>query len=230
MASERNEPTVTQTTFAPFKTAWRLSLAVVLLWFVHMSCHAVWVRLQQTDAREHVQGQIDYYIPRSDPTGLAANMANGAADLMVAMGLTRLIPAQHIKSVHDTDMRLAPAIQRGLWATFRPEITAAIYSTVLYAAKLGVVLSMVPLFALWLAAFAVDGLVQRYIRRACAGRESATVYHRAKLYGFKLLPPLAAVVFLCSPVALHPGLVFLPAALLSAILVRLQATFYKKYL
>jgi len=230
MASERIEPTVTQATFAPFNTAWRLSLAVLVMWFAHMTSHAVWVRLQHLDAREHIQGQIDYYIPQSDPTGLASRMAHDSADLITALGLTKLISPQAIESEHDADMRLAPAIQRGLWGTFRPEITAAIYSTILYAAKLGVILSLIPLCILWLFAFAVDGLVQRYIRRACAGRESATVYHRAKLYGFKLLPPLAAVIFLCSPVALHPGLVFLPAALLSAVLIRLQATYYKKYL
>lgn len=230
MVSSRSEPTVTENTFAPFKLAWRLCLAVMLMWFVHMVTQAAWVRVQALDPGDHIQSQLDYYIPQSDPTGIAASLSLSSIDLIGKLGLLRLIPPQPKKAQADSDMRLAPGIQRGLWAVFRPEIIAAIYSTVLFAAKLGVILSLIPLLLLWLAAFAVDGLVQRYIRRVSAGRESATVYHRAKLYGTKMLPPLAAVLFLCSPVAFHPGLVFLPAALLSAVLVRVQATYYKKYL
>jgi integrating conjugative element membrane protein (TIGR03747 family) len=229
MASDRNEPTVSETTFAPFKAVWRLGLAIVVMWFTHMAIHAVWVRYNALEAGEHIRAQLDYYIPQSDPTGLAATMAEESTALLKRSGLLVLIPAQP-KNPSTEDMRLGQGLQRGLWAAFRPEIVAAIYSTVLYAAKLGIVISLIPLLLLWLVAFGVDGLVQRYIRRVSAGRESATIYHRAKLYGVKLLPPLAAVVFLCSPVAMHPAWVFLPAALLSAILLRVQATYYKKYL
>lgn len=231
MASDRQEATVSENVFLPFKAAWRLALGVLLLWFVHAVLQSVWVRSHRVDAAAHIESQLHYYIPQSDPTGLAATLAKGTTELIVRFKLAHLlIPARRENPDAERDMRVANAVQRGVWASFRPEITTSLYSTVLYAAKLGVVLSLLPLFALWLLAFAVDGFVQRYIRRACAGRESATIYHRAKLYGFKMLPPMAAVIFLCAPTPLHPAAVFLPAALFSAVLVRLQATYYKKYL
>lgn len=121
-------------------------------------------------------------------------------------------------------------VKTSIWLSFKPEIEVLLYNSILFAAKLGVVVGLAPIYVLWMVVFGVDGLVQRYVRRACGGHESASIYHRAKLYGTKLLPPLAALIFLCSPVAVPALWVFVPSALISALLIRVQATYYKKYL
>ncbi|MBL8484373.1 MAG: DUF4400 domain-containing protein [Rhodocyclaceae bacterium] len=90
------------------------------------------------------------------------------------------------------------------------------------------VLALAPLAAAaWLLGM-VDGLAARSIRRACAGRESAGLYHRAKWWQFVLcagfvsaylIVPFRAPLEILAPV-------FGVAAL---VLSRLQWKYYKKY-
>lgn len=233
MAKPPSTPTVAEATFAPFKWFTNTAVALLLLWLVHAGLHVAYTRHMQIEPAGHIQAELDRLIPANDPMGLAHQMANQSANLVLdQFKLQRLIPqspsAQRLDAT--TDKNVARAVQRGFWAAFKWEITVLIYASILFAAKLGVMLTLIPLFIIWMLAFGVDGLVQRSIRRACGGYESATIYHRAKLYGFKLVLPFAAVVYLCTPVGFHPAYLFIPVALFSGYLIRLQATYYKKYL
>lgn len=231
MATKPDSPTVAETTFAPFKLATNLLMSIMLMWFVHAALQVAYIRHQGLIPVEHIQAELNRIIPQSDPTGLAAKVAHATTDLvLVQFQAHRLIPAKSSAEPDGADRRVGAAVQRGVWAAFRLEIQVLIYSSILFAAKLGLVATLIPIFVLWMVAFAVDGLVQRSIRRSCGGYESATIYHRAKLYGFKLVLPFAAVVFLCTPVGFEPAYLFIPVALFCAYLIRLQATYYKKYL
>ena len=75
----------------------------------------------------------------------------------------------------------------------------------------------------------VDGFVQRAKRKACAGRESASIYHRAKL-GFSFLAILGYLVCVGMPSLAQPARVLLPLAGILTLLLRLQCACYKKYL
>jgi len=229
MASERQENTVAQSTFAPFSFAWRMAMAIVLLWLVQIGTNSAYVRLNHLDGREHVQSQMDAYGESASANGLPVLMAQLADEWLLGRWKLHKALDRRKSSAPDT-MDMSVMLKKSLWVVFSPELTVALHSTVLFAFKVGIAVTVIPVLIVWLWAFAADGWVQRYIRRACGGRESATLYHRAKLYGVKLLPPLACVIFLCSPVYVDPLYVFLPAALISAILVRVQATYYKKYL
>jgi hypothetical protein len=88
---------------------------------------------------------------------------------------------------------------------------------------------MAPLLMLVYLVAAADGLTQRAIRRACGGRESASIYHRAKHLQVMLLV-MGGVLVLIHPVSIDPRLAGVPVALLTGLLARLQWACYKKHL
>jgi hypothetical protein len=85
-----------------------------------------------------------------------------------------------------------------------------------------------PLLSVLYAVALADGLVQRAIRRASGGRESASLYHRAKHLQVVALAAGVAVTLLW-PGMLNPVWVWMPIAVLIAGLARVQWTYYKKH-
>jgi integrating conjugative element membrane protein (TIGR03747 family) len=108
-------------------------------------------------------------------------------------------------------------------------IEVAMIGTQLLGVRLATLGMMVPLLVLVYLIAAADGLTQRAIRRACGGRESASLYHRAKHLQVMLLA-MGGVLVLIQPVSIDPRLVGVPVALLVGILARLQWACYKKHL
>lgn len=100
--------------------------------------------------------------------------------------------------------------------------------TQVFARRTAMVLGAWPVFALGAALGLTDGLVARARRKACAGRESASLYHRAKL-GASFLAILGYLAWLAWPAPIHPSAVMPIAATVLALLLRLQLTYYKKY-
>ena len=129
-----------------------------------------------------------------------------------------------------SEQSLGQALQRGSQGVFDGLYSLLCWVTILYATKLAVIVGYTPIFALCLLVALVDGLVARYVRKACYGNESASIYHRAKLLGLGYLPAVVGIVFLASPVDYHPGWILVPAGFVSALMLRTQAKFYKKYL
>jgi integrating conjugative element membrane protein (TIGR03747 family) len=102
-------------------------------------------------------------------------------------------------------------------------------NTALFAVRTATYLCALPLAALMLSFAAVDGLVARSKRKACGGRESAGLYHRAKV-AQSFLAIMAYVVYLALPSVPGPAAVLVPAVALLAFLMRVQCAYYKKYL
>ena len=229
MPSKPSENTVASATFAPFKLSFRLILSLSLLWFTSVVAHVSWVNFYKLPVDSHMEEMIGYHVDKSTSKGLIEQLATSSYWLVFeATAIQRTIMAA--PTAPRDSLALAPGIRRGMWAAFKPELRTTAYATVLFGVKLGILLLALPLLAVLLLCFGVDGMVQRHIRRACGGHESAALYHRAKLYGIKLMPPFAAVVFLCSPVVFEPAWLLIPVTLFSALLLRIQTTYYKKYL
>jgi integrating conjugative element membrane protein (TIGR03747 family) len=118
---------------------------------------------------------------------------------------------------------------RGLFAHVAEHVIAAVNITQVFALRLGVLTLAMPVFVLFGSVAVVDGLVQRDLRRWGGGRESSFLYHHAK----RLVWPsivMAWVVYLATPVSVHPNFVILPFAVLSAIAIAVTASTFKKYL
>lgn len=101
--------------------------------------------------------------------------------------------------------------------------------TYIFATRTAMYLCALPLLLLAAAVGLVDGLVARAQRQANAGRESASIYHRAKL-AMTFVPIMGYLVFLAVPTigAPCPSLIALGVAV--GLCVRIQASYYKKYL
>ncbi|CAD5366895.1 conserved membrane hypothetical protein [Rubrivivax sp. A210] len=102
-------------------------------------------------------------------------------------------------------------------------------NTGIFAVRTATYLCALPLLALGMMLGATDGLVARAKRKACAGHESASIYHRAKL-AVSFVAILGYVVYLALPGVGAPVKLLLPLAVALAVLLRLQCAYYKKYL
>jgi integrating conjugative element membrane protein (TIGR03747 family) len=142
-----------------------------------------------------------------------------------------------VPGIHDMGLRFAEGaalsipdtIVRNSYLANIDAIEVAMIGTQLLGVRLATLGMMVPiLFLIYLVA-AADGLTQRAIRRACGGRESASLYHRAK-HSQVMLLVMGGVLVLIQPVSIDPRLVGVPVALFVGILARLQWACYKKHL
>ncbi|MFT3819896.1 MAG: DUF4400 domain-containing protein [Rubrivivax sp.] len=112
---------------------------------------------------------------------------------------------------------------------FGSGLAVASMATRIWAVRTAIFLSALPSIALCMSIGIVDGLVMRARRKACAGSESASLYHRAKL-GQTFVASMTYLVCLGLPSFAQPTLILLPLAVVLAALARLQWTYYKKYL
>ena len=142
-----------------------------------------------------------------------------------------------VTGIHDMGIRFAEGVAlsipdtivRTTYLANREAIEVAMIGTQLLGVRLATLAMMAPLLVLVYLVAAADGLTQRAIRRACGGRESASLYHRAKHLQVMFLA-MGGVLVLIQPVSLDPRLVGVPVALLVGILARLQWACYKKHL
>jgi integrating conjugative element membrane protein (TIGR03747 family) len=216
----------TEATFAPFRLAWRTVKSVVLLWMVCVAVQIAWVRWHHIDVDTEMPELIGYYLTKAQDVEFVQAMALNA--YWVAFEATA---AQRTLTAKPNDSQSVGATTRRMvWAALHNDVRVAAYATVLFGVRIAITVLALPLFIALQVAAAVDGLAQRQIRKDCGGNESSALYHRAKLYGVGYLPPFAATIFLASPIAFDPALVLLPAAIGSAIALKIQAKYYKKYL
>lgn len=110
----------------------------------------------------------------------------------------------------------------GTWAML-------VSGTYIFAVRTTMYISALPLLVLGGTVGLIDGLMARARRKAVAGRESASVYHRAKL-GLSFIPIMGYLFCLSVPSIEAPAPLLVPVALAMASLVRLQCAYYKKYL
>lgn len=101
--------------------------------------------------------------------------------------------------------------------------------TQIFAVRTALYLASLPLLALLAGVALADGLVARARRKACAGRESASLYNRAKL-AVSFVAILGYVACVGAPSMVQRSRLLLPLVLLVALAIRLQVAYYKKYL
>jgi integrating conjugative element membrane protein (TIGR03747 family) len=125
---------------------------------------------------------------------------------------------------------LSQNLQERFFASIAPMINGALLGTKLLILRLYLIVRWSPLFLLLGFVGLIDGLAQRAIRRASAGRESALVYHSAKpLIMLTLI--LGLFVGLVLPISTqHAEWLFVIAALLFGLSIQITTKRFKKYL
>lgn len=117
----------------------------------------------------------------------------------------------------------------GVYHQVSEHVMAAITTIQVTALRLAVLVLALPVFVLAGMVGFAEGLVRRDLRRWGGGRESAFIYHQAKILVFPLF--IAAwVLYLALPFNLHPNLVILPCAAGFGVALMVSAATFKKYL
>ena len=119
-------------------------------------------------------------------------------------------------------------VRRG-YVSHREEIETAMLGTQLLGVRVGILARFAPLLLILYVVGAADGLTQRAIRRACGGRESASLYHRAKYLQLAVLG-LGGLALLMWPAAVHWQLCVPMGALVTSGLASVQWAYYKKHM
>jgi hypothetical protein len=117
-------------------------------------------------------------------------------------------------------LSIPDTIMRRSYVSHREGIEAAMIGTQLLGVRAAILARFAPLLLLPYAVGAADGFSQRAIRQACGGRESASLYHRAKYLQLAVLGP--------GPVQWERSVVL--GALLTGGLASVQRAYYKKHM
>ena len=142
-----------------------------------------------------------------------------------------------VTGIHDMGMRFAEGaalsipdtIVRNTYLANIEAIEVAMIGTQLLGVRLATLILIAPLLVLIYVVAGVDGLTQRAIRRASGGRESASLYHRAKHLQVALMAT-GLLIGLLWPASVDVRWIGLPLAATLGILTRLQWAYYKKHL
>lgn len=220
--------------FAPLK--WFLGMSLLLLTLIVAAWTIDWFFVFKVwpDGIAQLQSILDEELER------VARLTYGNGDLpLIAVGTANLLYALLFEAtgLHGVGASFAQAsplsipdtILRNAYVSNADAIRVAMIGTQLFGVRLGSFAIALPLFALAYYVASVDGLTQRAIRRARGGRESASLYHRAKHLQVIVLVTAVAVSLLV-PASIDPRYIWVPAALVVAFLARLQWAFYKKHL
>ncbi|BFM18930.1 TIGR03747 family integrating conjugative element membrane protein (plasmid) [Maricurvus nonylphenolicus] len=110
----------------------------------------------------------------------------------------------------------------------QPYLEAASTVTQTFVIRLALIVFSMPVFLLAGLIGAVDGLVERDLRRWGGGRESSNVFNLAKR---SVVPAFvgACVIYISLPFSIDPVIVLLPFALLLGFAVRISFDRLKKY-
>jgi integrating conjugative element membrane protein (TIGR03747 family) len=132
------------------------------------------------------------------PSDIASVMVNWV-DKWITFFQLREISASLAKGAHNSVTVFA-----------RYGVEAFINTLFIFAVRLAVCISAMTGFALVCMVAFIDGLVERDIRRACGGIESAMIY-------------------ITSPFSIHPTLIFLPIMAIVGVSIFFATKYFKKY-
>lgn len=203
---------------------------VVLAWMIDaLMVFQVW-----PEGLERLRALLNADYARAQSLAISAGLTPGYVTV-TANGLYALI--FKATGIHAMAMRFADGdalsipdtVVRNSYLASHEWIDVAMIGTLLLGVRVAMLGLIVPIFLLPYAFAVVNGLSQRAIRRAGGGRESASLYHRAKRLQLVLATLVSATVLLM-PVSLDPRWIAYPGALVFAALAHVQWTYYKKYL
>jgi integrating conjugative element membrane protein (TIGR03747 family) len=219
---------------APLKLVFVLLLGLVGIVVVAWIVDWVFVFKVWPDGIDRLKGILAADLARAlelaEWQGGVPNAVTGTANFMygVVFGVTG-IHDMGLRFAQGAELSIPDTIVRNAYLANIEAIEVAMIGTQLLGVRLATLAMMAPLLVLVYLIAAADGLTQRAIRRACGGRESASLYHRAKHLQVMLLA-MGGVLVLIQPVSIDPRLIGVSVALLIGILARLQWACYKKHL
>ncbi len=157
---------------------------------------------------------------------LAHGVANSFYNLLFRLSG---IHEMGLRFAEGTALSVPDTMVRNAYVANYEGIQVAMLGTQLIGVRLATLVVVLPLIALGYGIAMADGFAQRAIRRVSGGRESSSIYHRAKYLQMVLMVTTGAA-FLVLPQPLNPWALCVVILAGEAILARFQWTYYKKHL
>ena len=219
---------------SPLKLAFSLGLGLVAILLVTWSLDWLFVSRVWPDGVARLRSLLAADLGHG--IALAARQGRGAGEITVPTNFLYGFVFE-ATGIHDMGLRFADGsalsipdtVVRRSYLANREAIETAMVGTQLLGVRFATLVRFLPLLLLVYAVGTVDGLTARAIRRSCGGRESASLYHRAKYLQMAVLG-LGGVIVLVWPGTIAWVWVTAGMAVSSAILARGQWAYYKKHL
>lgn len=219
---------VTKAVTAPFKIVAFLAIAFFVLLVGRLGID-MWVLADGQDRLEVptaiVERELAMAAAAPDFMGPTLDRAVAWADFITEWFYRKpgLIQRLEDAQIGETER----AVRRGV-QSLDFAIGRALTGSQVIAIRAAILVSYLPWAGFLYALSLVDGIVQRSLRKYGGGRESSTLYHRAK-YLQVILITVATAAYLWWPAAANPTIIAL-VTLACSTLARVQVEFYKKYI
>lgn len=220
--------------FAPLK--WFLATSLLFLALILAAWIIDWIFVFKVwpDGVARLQSILEQDLARAGelggPYGALRRFATTTANFLYALFFQATgIHGMGASFAQASPLSIPDTMVRNAYVANFEAIHVAMIGTQLFGIRLAMLMMALPLVALFYCAALADGLAQRAIRRASGGRESASVYHRAKHLQVVLVAMTAAIALLL-PASIDQRHIWFPGALALGVLVRLQCAYYKKHL
>ncbi len=219
---------------SPLKLAFSLGLGLAAILLVAWSVDWVFVSRVWPDGVEGLRGLLAADLGHG--IALAARQGRGAGEITGPANFLYGIVFE-ATGIHDMGQRFADAsalsipdtVVRRSYLANHEAMETAMVGTQLLGVRFALLMRFLPLLLLLYAVGAVDGLTDRAIRRSCGGRESASLYHRAKYLQMAVLG-LGGVLLLVWPGPVTWELCMGLVVVVTGWLARQQWAYYKKHL
>ncbi len=219
---------------APLKFVFALSLAFIGILLSAWIVDWIFVFKVWPDGVERLKSILAADLTRGVEL---ATWQGGVPDAVIATANFLYDAVFRATGIHDMGLRFAEGaalsipdtIVRNSYVANRDAIEVAMIGTQLLGVRLASLAMTVPLLVVVYIVGAMDGLTQRAIRRACGGRESGSLYHRAKHLQVALIV-VAVLTGLLWPLVTDIRWIGLPLTAALGVLSRLQWAYYKKHL
>ncbi|TCJ20184.1 DUF4400 domain-containing protein [Parasulfuritortus cantonensis] len=219
---------VTKAVTAPFKIVAFLAIAFFVLVVGRLAID-MWALADHQDLLEAPESIMKRELARAavspDFMGPTLDRAVAWADFITEWFYRKPGLIQHLDD--DQIGETERAVRRGV-RSLDFAVSRALVGSQVVAIRAAILVSYLPWAGFLYALSLVDGIVQRWLRKYGGGRESSTLYHRAK-YLQVILLTVATAAYLWWPGDIDATIIALVAPA-CAILVRIQAEFYKKYI
>lgn len=219
---------------SPLKLAFALGMGLVAILLVAWSIDWVFVSRVWPEGLDRLRGMLaddlGHGIVLAARQGRSAGEVTGPANFLYGLVF-------EATGIHDMGLRFAEGsalsipdtVVRRSYLANREAIETAMVGTQLLGVRFATLMRFLPLLLLSYAVGTADGLAERAIRRSCGGRESASLYHRAKYLQMAVLG-LGGVIILVWPGTIAWAPVIAGMAVSSTMLARGQWAYYKKHL
>ena len=219
---------------SPLKLAFSLTLGLVVLLLCAWVIDWLFVLKYWPQGIERMRDLLALDLAN----GIALSAKQGSCDSAIAGPANALhaivfeatgIHNMGVQFADRSALSIPDTIVRRAYISHQKEIETAMIGTQLLGVRVATLARFTPLLVLLYGVGAADGLSRRAIRRACGGRESASLYHRAKYLQLAVLG-LGGLTLLLWPVHLRWQLYVSQGALLTSGLASVQWAFYKKHM